>query len=78
LLVFTQQIHFFDVLLRIQVFSSEEQRLQERIASDKELAELNKSFLRLKELRSLVLREDIKKKMLSKRKLKKEEIVLRA
>jgi hypothetical protein len=78
LLVFTQQIYFFDVSSRIQVFFSEEQRLQERIASDKESAELSKSFLRLKELRSLILQEGIKKRMLSRRKLKKERIVLQA
>jgi len=79
LLAFTQQIHFFDASSREQVFFSEEQRLQERIASDKESTELSKSFLRLKELRSLILREGImKKEMLSGRKLGKKRIVLRA
>jgi hypothetical protein len=79
LLALTQQIHFFDILSREQVFSSEEQRLQERIASDKEFTELNKSFLRLKELRSLVLREGIREKECFRdESLRKKEIVLRA
>ena len=72
---FTQIEHFFEVSSRVQILFNEKQRLQERIMRS-EKSKTNKRFsLRWVELRANLWIDMIRE--LSRRKLKKREIVLR-
>ncbi len=56
---FIQIIYFFNILLKVQILSSDKQYLQKYITITVESRDFNKFFLQYKKLQLLILQKDI-------------------